>query len=153
MIVEGVGDGSRAAERPLEEAAPSGRHASLSALVARDEEVRPSRRNGPHGEHETTHHEPRAPPQQAVAPGQRADQEACYGIAKAGQNDCGTATHGCAGVAAADKDPNEWKFVAKGTCTPLGGSLEAGKPPRGKDEPKAKDQAAAAGSARADTGK
>ncbi len=57
----------------------------------------------------------------------KADQEACYGVAKAGQNDCGTATHGCAGVAAVDKDPNEWKFVAKGTCTKIGGSLEPGK--------------------------
>ena len=57
----------------------------------------------------------------------KADQEACYGVAKAGQNDCGTATHGCAGVAKVDKDPNEWKFVAKGTCTELGGSLEGGR--------------------------
>ena len=58
----------------------------------------------------------------------KADQEMCYGVAKAGQNDCGTATHGCMGAAAADNDPAEWKFVAKGTCakikTPKGvGSL------------------------------
>lgn len=64
----------------------------------------------------------------------KADQEVCYGVAKAGQNDCGTATHGCAGVATVDKDPNEWKFVAKGTCTKLGGSLEAGKVQQGKAE-------------------
>ena len=57
----------------------------------------------------------------------KADQETCYGVAKAGQNDCGTATHGCAGAARVDNDPNEWKFVAKGTCTKLGGSLEAGR--------------------------
>ena len=57
----------------------------------------------------------------------KADQETCYGVAKAGQNDCGTATHGCAGVAKTDKDPNEWKFVAKGTCTKIGGALETGK--------------------------
>jgi len=62
----------------------------------------------------------------------KADQEACYGVAKAGQNDCGTATHGCAGAAKADKDPNEWKYVAKGSCTKLGGSLEAGKAPVAK---------------------
>ncbi|MCA1246967.1 DUF2282 domain-containing protein [Massilia sp. MS-15] len=60
----------------------------------------------------------------------KADQEACYGVAKAGQNDCGTATHGCAGAARVDQDPNEWKFVAKGSCTKLGGSLEAGRAPR-----------------------
>ncbi|MFN3792966.1 DUF2282 domain-containing protein [Massilia sp.] len=65
----------------------------------------------------------------------KADQEACYGVAKAGQNDCGTATHGCAGVAKVDNDPNEWKFVAKGTCTQLGGSLEAGKAPQDKAVP------------------
>lgn len=54
----------------------------------------------------------------------KGDQERCYGVAKAGQNDCGTATHGCAGAATTDNDPAEWKFVAKGTCTKLGGSLK-----------------------------
>ena len=50
------------------------------------------------------------------------DSEKCYGIAKAGQNDCGTAKHACAGLGAkVDKDPNEWKYVAKGTCDKVGG--------------------------------
>jgi uncharacterized membrane protein len=53
----------------------------------------------------------------------KADTEKCYGVAKAGQNDCGTATHGCAGMANADNDPAEWKFVAKGTCLKAGGRL------------------------------
>jgi len=53
----------------------------------------------------------------------KADQERCYGTTKAGQNDCGTATHGCAGQAAVDNDPAEWKFVAKGTCEKAGGKL------------------------------
>jgi len=65
----------------------------------------------------------------------KADQEACYGVAKAGQNDCGTATHGCAGAAKVDKDPNEWKFVAKGSCTKLGGALEPGKPSKEQSAP------------------
>ena len=56
-------------------------------------------------------------------------KEKCYGIAKAGQNDCGTATHACAGLAKKDKAPDEWKYVAKGTCTKMGGKLS---PPRGK---------------------
>lgn len=56
----------------------------------------------------------------------KADQEMCYGVAKAGQNDCGTATHGCMGAAATDNDPAEWKFVAKGSCTKLGGALKPG---------------------------
>ena len=35
---------------------------------------------------------------QMDAPGK--DQDKCYGVAKAGQNDCGTLVHGCAGQAA-----------------------------------------------------
>ena len=53
---------------------------------------------------------------------QKAPTEKCYGIAKAGQNDCGTAKHSCAAQGAkVDGDPNEWKYVAKGTCEKLGG--------------------------------
>jgi uncharacterized membrane protein len=48
-------------------------------------------------------------------------KEKCYGIAKAGQNDCGTAKHSCAGKAAKDNDPAEWKYVAAGTCEKAGG--------------------------------
>ncbi len=50
-------------------------------------------------------------------------KEKCYGIAKAGQNDCATASgsHSCAGQAKMDKDPAEWKYVAKGTCEKAGG--------------------------------
>ena len=49
-------------------------------------------------------------------------QEKCYGIAKAGQNDCGTAKHACAGQGAkTDKDPMEWKYVNKGECEKMGG--------------------------------
>ena len=58
----------------------------------------------------------------------KAGQEKCYGIAKAGQNDCGTAKHACAGEGAkVDKDPTEWKYVAKGTCESLGGKSQAPK--------------------------
>ena len=69
---------------------------------------------------------------QATAGGQMdaqsANDEKCYGVAKAGQNDCGTATHGCAGQATADKDPAEWKLVPKGTCEKAGGKLTPPKP-------------------------
>ena len=34
-------------------------------------------------------------------------------------------SHSCAGQAKADKLPDEWKFVAKGTCEKLGGSTKA----------------------------
>jgi uncharacterized membrane protein len=50
-----------------------------------------------------------------------APMEKCYGIAKAGQNDCGTARHSCAGKAAKDNAPDEWKYVPKGTCEKMGG--------------------------------
>lgn len=52
-------------------------------------------------------------------------KEKCYGIAKAGQNDCANmaGTHSCAGQAKTDRDVGEWKLVAKGTCKSLGGLL------------------------------
>ena len=58
----------------------------------------------------------------------KAPKEKCYGIAKAGQNDCGTATHTCAGKATRDNAPDEWKYVPKGTCEKAGGSTR----PKGK---------------------
>ncbi len=53
------------------------------------------------------------------------DKEKCYGVATKGQNYCGTATHACAGLAKKDNLPDEWKYVAKGTCEKLGGKLKA----------------------------
>ena len=53
--------------------------------------------------------------------------EKCYGIAKAGQNDCGTAKHACAAMGKADNDATEWKYVAKGTCEQMGGKNAAEK--------------------------
>jgi uncharacterized membrane protein len=55
-----------------------------------------------------------------------ANQDKCYGIAKAGQNDCATSTgtHSCAGQAKSDNDAQDWKYVAKGTCQSLGGKTE-----------------------------
>jgi uncharacterized membrane protein len=47
--------------------------------------------------------------------------EKCYGNVKAGTNDCGTSKHGCGGLAKVDNDPEEWKYVPKGTCEKLGG--------------------------------
>ncbi len=59
----------------------------------------------------------------------KAAKEKCYGVAKAGQNDCGSAngSHSCAGQAKTDNDPNEWKYVAKGTCEKEGGKTAAPK--------------------------
>lgn len=51
------------------------------------------------------------------------DKEKCYGIAKAGKNDCASAdaSHSCAGQAKVDNGASEWKYVAKGTCEKEGG--------------------------------
>jgi uncharacterized membrane protein len=54
-------------------------------------------------------------------------KEKCYGVAKAGQNDCAANGHSCAGQSKVDNDPTEWKFVPKGECEKLGGSLQAAK--------------------------
>ena len=57
--------------------------------------------------------------------GEKVEQEKCYGVAKAGQNDCASSngSHGCAGQAKTDNDATEWKHVAKGTCEKAGGKL------------------------------
>jgi uncharacterized membrane protein len=59
----------------------------------------------------------------AHAAGETSGKEKCYGIAKAGQNDCAnlSGSHSCAGQAQTDMDVNEWKYVAKGTCKELKG--------------------------------
>jgi uncharacterized membrane protein len=50
-------------------------------------------------------------------------KEKCYGIAKAGQNDCANlaGTHSCAGQSKVDSDKGEWKYVASGTCVGMKG--------------------------------
>lgn len=54
-------------------------------------------------------------------------KEKCYGIAKVGQNDCSSlsGSHDCSGQAKVDKDPGEWKYVAKGSCKEMKGLTEA----------------------------
>ena len=56
--------------------------------------------------------------------------EHCFGVVKAGANDCATGTHACAGSAKKDNDPTEWKYVARGTCDKMGGKTQGvmGKP-------------------------
>jgi uncharacterized membrane protein len=55
------------------------------------------------------------------------EKEKCYGIAKAGQNDCANlaGTHSCAGQAKVSDDAGEWKYVAKGTCASMKGMTAA----------------------------
>lgn len=52
--------------------------------------------------------------------------EKCYGVAKAGSNDCGANGHPCAGQAKVDGDPNEWVLLPKGTCEKLVGGKVKG---------------------------
>lgn len=57
------------------------------------------------------------------AQAQNSGKEKCYGIAKAGQNDCANTagTHSCAGQSKVDMSKDDWKYVAKGTCKQLKG--------------------------------
>lgn len=50
-------------------------------------------------------------------------KEKCYGIAKAGQNDCAnlSGSHSCAGQSTVDNAPDEWKYVPKGQCKAMKG--------------------------------
>src|SRR3990167_8306239 len=52
--------------------------------------------------------------------------ERCYGIAKVGQNDCGTASHMCAGESTIDNDKEAWISVPNGLCNRIvGGSAQS----------------------------
>lgn len=56
----------------------------------------------------------------------KGEKERCYGVSLAGKNDCaaGPGTS-CAGTSKVDYQGNAWKYVAKGTCVKMGGSLAA----------------------------
>jgi uncharacterized membrane protein len=53
------------------------------------------------------------------------DVEKCFGVVKAGQNDCQTANSSCAGTAKNDGQGDAWVYLPAGTCEKIvGGSLE-----------------------------
>jgi uncharacterized membrane protein len=53
-----------------------------------------------------------------------APAEKCFGIVKAGKNDCQTATNACAGHVKEDGAADAWIYVPAGTCSKIvGGSL------------------------------
>jgi uncharacterized membrane protein len=62
----------------------------------------------------------------AAAPGAQAQEtEQCYGVAKAGKNDCKAGSHDCAGKSTVDNDPQSFITVPKGTCDKIaGGSVQ-----------------------------
>lgn len=53
----------------------------------------------------------------AVSPAEAAGKEKCYGVSKAGKNDCaaGPGTS-CAGTSKVDYQGNAWKFEKRGKC-------------------------------------
>jgi uncharacterized membrane protein len=54
--------------------------------------------------------------------------EKCYGVAKAGMNDCGSSvSNKCAGTSLVDGDKAAWLLVPKGTCNKIVGAST--KPP------------------------
>jgi uncharacterized membrane protein len=54
-----------------------------------------------------------------------AENEKCYGVAAASQNDCQTSTNSCAGQAAEAGRGDAWIYVPTGTCQKInGGTLE-----------------------------
>lgn len=54
------------------------------------------------------------------------DQEKCYGIAKAGRNDCSTKNSSCAGSSTKDRQLDAFVFLPKGLCDRIvGGHLQS----------------------------
>jgi uncharacterized membrane protein len=54
------------------------------------------------------------------------DVEKCYGVAKAGKNDCKTMSNACAGHSLSDAQADAFIALPKGTCERIvGGSTEA----------------------------
>lgn len=61
---------------------------------------------------------------QTPAPMPTFKAEKCYGLAKAGKNDCAsTGNNSCGGTSRVNADPKAWVFVPEGYCDRLvGGS-------------------------------
>jgi uncharacterized membrane protein len=52
--------------------------------------------------------------------------EKCYGVSKAGKNDCQTANSSCAGTSKKDNQGDAWIYAPAGTCDKLvGGSTKS----------------------------
>lgn len=51
----------------------------------------------------------------------KVETEKCFGVSKAGKNDCAVSAHSCSGQAKMDADAKEFISVPKGTCARLVG--------------------------------
>ncbi len=64
----------------------------------------------------------------AAAAEKKTPLEKCYGIVKAGKNDCQTSNSACAGTAKKDGQKDAWLFLPKGSCEKIvGAALKPGK--------------------------
>jgi uncharacterized membrane protein len=60
------------------------------------------------------------------APAPKFEAEKCYGIAKAGHNDCETMSSSCAGTSRRNGQSDAWIYVPKGTCEKVvGGNMKS----------------------------
>jgi uncharacterized membrane protein len=63
--------------------------------------------------------------QAGPAPVPKYEHEKCYGIAKAGKNDCQTANSSCAGTSRRNNQGDAWIYVPAGSCDKVvGGSTK-----------------------------
>ena len=60
---------------------------------------------------------------QAGAKDDKDEKEKCYGVVKAGKNDCAGTGHSCQGQAKSDSDANEFIVLPAGTCDRLTGGV------------------------------
>jgi uncharacterized membrane protein len=66
-----------------------------------------------------------SPAESGPAPKPKFEAEKCFGVAKAGKNDCQTANSSCAGSSKRDSQGDAWIYMPAGTCERLvGASLQ-----------------------------
>jgi uncharacterized membrane protein len=69
-----------------------------------------------------------APAAHAGPVAQPSGSEKCYGVAKAGKNDCAAGVHSCAGQGTKNADKSSFVYLPAGICEKLaGGNTTAGK--------------------------
>jgi uncharacterized membrane protein len=61
--------------------------------------------------------------QSGPAPTPTFKYEKCYGVAKAGKNDCQTANSSCAGTSKKDNQADAWLYLPAGTCAKIVGGV------------------------------
>ncbi len=60
--------------------------------------------------------------QSGPAPKPKFEAEKCYGVTKAGKNDCQTANSSCAGTSKRDNQGDAWIYMPAGSCEKLVGA-------------------------------